>query len=96
MTKEQLLTLFKDSVSNLRKATKFKLDAQGKPILDAQGRTTPDNLDLFLVWKNQCERITKEVELLNSEDREWIDAEYSIWFKENIDRIAKKDLTRTE
>ena len=84
MTKEQVLILLKDSVANLRTATKHKLNPDGRVKINEKGYPELDNPFLFDAWKRQCDRVRSEVGLLSPNDFKWVDQEYSRWYRETF------------
>lgn len=71
MTKEQILSLIKDSIMSLR--------TKGDKLISVK--------EELIAFKNQSERIKKELLALNSCDANWLNDEYLKWRRETFGKI---------
>lgn len=74
MTKEQVLSLLKDSVTMLK----------------TKGEEMKTNEPMFNAWKQQTEKVNKACEEMNSCDADWMNAEYGKWFKATFKDYIEK------
>lgn len=84
MTREQLLSLLKDSILGLKKI-KPKRNPDGSLKRDEKNEVIFENPEAYRAWKLQTDRVKKEIEGLNSCDQVWLEKEYTKFHKEVIE-----------
>lgn len=74
ITKEQAFELLKDTIITLKD----------------KGKELRDNPELLKKWQEQKGKVDKFVEKYSDNDKKWIEAEYSKWFKVYLEPEIKK------
>lgn len=95
VTKEQLFSLLQDSILSLK-----KLHPRRNPnrtlMRDDKGEVMYENPEFYNAWKIQMERVTKEINNLNSCDQLWLSENYSIWHKEVLSKDPEVESLRAK